>query len=513
MKKLLPSARPLGAQLSLPVIALGLALQAAHAQPAPQAPPALQAAPSNDELSAYAAAEAAYKAQEQGNSAEAIELAQRAARLAPRNADYARLLMQVLAAAGRTQEAISAADQVLAIAPGDPTTLAERGRLRAKLGDRAGATSDGEAALAAPGLEPVQRVSVLADLGRIDQARLEYRQVVARPAADATASRDMDMAYLGVRVDEPQLALEAFQRAEKAGQLPASALRDAAYAADHAGLPEVAADYFRRAVDEGAAGRLKLTAQEMFETRRSISELTRRWGVFSSVNYRSGGGATPGFGAISSSPTGASLESGIEAWWRPTGSHDGKYWEVFGRTFQTLESELGASGSQTRQSGIGARVKPLSDQNLVLSLSRVDSRSGGGDWLAQVGYSYDVGTDIRRDKDAWLTWRVNAEAGRYMRRNQNYAVAGAQVGRSFRVNDSDNATIIFPHVGVTADYDSAAANKHSVGMGPGIAVRQWFRGDLHGAPRSYVDFSLQYRAHVSGDQRNKGWFASVLLSY
>jgi hypothetical protein len=491
---------------------LALAAAAVQAQTAGTAAPA----PAGNAQASFAAAEAAYRAFEQKNYELAAEQARTATRLAPANVDYARLLMYSLSAAGKQREAVDAASAVLALAPTDAQALAERGRLRMALGDAAGGRQDLQQALDSPGLEPAQRIGLLADLGRMAEARREYLALdQGRAGAGAAAAKqpdEMERAYLAGRLGLTAEAVAAFRQADAAGKLPPSALRDAGFAAVRAGRNEEAQAYFRRAVDASRSGTQPLAPQTLFETRRSIAELSRHWGVFASLNYRGGGGVTPGFGAVGA-PVDEAWQAGAEAWWRPFGQHNGRYAEVFARGFQTLESSTGASGSDTRQLGVGARVKPFTQQNLVLSLSRTDSRLSGHDWLVQAGYSNDWGGDIRQDATSWWTSRLAAEIGRYVRRDQNYATASLLAGRTYKLNASENATLLYPHLVVAAEYDTAAAKNHAVGIGPGFGVRQWFRHDTYNAARSYLDVTLQYRAHVSGDQRARGWYLTTLLAY
>ena len=78
----------------------------------------------------------------------------------------------------------------------------------------------------------------------------------------------------------------------------------------------------------------------------------------------------------------------------------------------------------------------------------------------------------------------------------------------------DGKTVAYPHAVLAAEYNSLQmVDKVSVGAGPGISVRRWFREDKYAAPRSYVDFSLSYRFHVAGDERVKGLFFTSQLSY
>jgi hypothetical protein len=51
------------------------------------------------------------------------------------------------------------------------------------------------------------------------------------------------------------------------------------------------------------------------------------------------------------------------------------------------------------------------------------------------------------------------------------------------------------------------------GVGVGTGVRYWFREDKYKAPQSYVDFSVQYRAKVFGDDSAEGVFARMTFSW
>ena len=65
------------------------------------------------------------------------------------------------------------------------------------------------------------------------------------------------------------------------------------------------------------------------------------------------------------------------------------------------------------------------------------------------------------------------------------------------------AAVMWPahaHADVVGDSGASTLN----GIGIGNNVRYWFREDAYNAPRSYVDFSLQYRVKVLGDERAEG---------
>ncbi|CAN5569123.1 hypothetical protein BH11PSE7_BH11PSE7_34000 [soil metagenome] len=430
----------------------------------------------------------------------------------PANRDYQLLLMNALDADHRPREAADAASAALALGPADAALLTRRSALRRKSGDTVGADVDLEAALRMGTLTPAAQTGALSDLGRKREARERLAQ--ARAAGELKDTPMLDQAYLATRTGDDLAAADAFAQADKAGKLPPPALQDAAYASLRAEHDDEAVAYFKRTIDAADALQLKMDPQMKFDTRRAVSEITRRWGLLASLTYRNGGGAVPGFGVGSGGLGTKTLQAGVEAYWRPFGYQGGHYVELFARAFESLYSQAGgATGGDSLQAALGIRWKPLTDQNAVLSLSRVFARNGNDDWLAQAAYSYDVGSDLRVDVPSWWTTRFSAEAGRYIEHPQTYALASVMTGRSWRINDPDGRTVVFPHAVLAAEYNSTYAVRSSVGAGPGVSVRHWFREDKYDAPRSYVDFTLQYRALVSGDNRTKGLFLSSLISY
>ncbi|HUI97069.1 MAG TPA: tetratricopeptide repeat protein [Xanthobacteraceae bacterium] len=114
-----------------------------------------------------------------------------AARLvaAARPADEApvRILVDLLARAGRTREAVAEADRFAAGGNASAALRAQRGFLRRKLGDLAGAIDDFNAALQGGTLAPDQRRNVEAGLG---EARVAQMQRELARAQDDLAAKD-----------------------------------------------------------------------------------------------------------------------------------------------------------------------------------------------------------------------------------------------------------------------------------------------------------------------------------
>ena len=461
---------------------------------------------------AFDVAAQAYRALEARDYALAADQAAQAVAVSPTNRDYQLLLLDAQLGAGRLADAEQTATVALALDPGDAAGLAQRGAIRKRLGNDAGAAEDFNAALAAGQLGPAAEVGALADLGRLSEARSRFAQLQADGRWRDVS--DLDQAYLAARIGDDEAAREAFARADAAGKLPDGALQDSAYTSLRAGKDSEAVSYFKRTIDAVDSLKLRLEPQMVFDTRRAVADISREGGVIASLTYRGGGSVVSGFGASRELTGNKTAQVGVEAYWRPFGYRNGRYVELFARGFETLYSQAGgATGGDSLQTALGIRWKPFSAQNAVLSLSRVFSKGAADDWLAQAAYSLDVGTDLRADVNNWWTTRVAAEVGHYTENPQTYGLASVQVGKSYRLA-GEGRTVAFPHAVVAAEYNSLLpTDKLSVGAGPGVSVRHWFREDRYAAPRSYVDFSLEYRFRLSGDDRARGLFLTSLISY
>lgn len=458
----------------------------------------------------FANATAAYRALEQKDTRLALEQARLATAVSPANRDWQLMHMNAALAAGERAEAERAATAALALRS-DASTLAQRSTVRRQLGDVAGANADAQAALQAGGLPPATEASLLADLGRTREAR---ERLATLPAGQATPQSRLDMAYLSTRMGDSEAAFQSFSAADAAGGLPPTSLLDAGYAAMKSKHDAEAMNYFKRAIDAADGMQLKMEPQLRYDTRRAVADLERRWGVLASLTMRNAGGVVPGIGVVGG-PTGSrTTQAGAEVYYRPWGWRNGEFVEFFGRGFVTLDNENGGfTGGDSFSGALGARWKPFSSQNLMLSLSRVFGPNVEDDWLAQVGYSWDYGNDLRVDVPSWWTHRFYGEIGRYLEEGNNYGLGYLWLGRQYHVGSSGRTTL-YPHVFAGIEYNSDdPVEKTSSGAGPGISLRHWFREDKYTAPRSYWDVTMQYRFKISGDDRMKGFYLNGFINY
>lgn len=494
-----------------------------------------------------------------------------------------------------------------------------------------------EAVRAAPDSAPLQALltTALAAGDRAEQAEARQRLDAALAAKPDDAALLMQRGYLNQRVGAPQQALADFRAAEATGKAPPTVVLDQAYASAADGQRQQAAGLLREAIDRADAGTLPLDKAQRYNTRSSIANFSREWGMTVSAGYRGARQAATNLGGAAISTPGDSVFGTLEAFWRPEALNNRHgTLEAYARLANTLYDEGGTFesllavdpctgeatqdardraerlsrsrsvagwpstvgsfgvryafgqtglsagierrqflGSATRRGGVypdsaamRCRIQTESDRPLqvnTLARYRLDGNAGG--WMAYLTYGFYHGTGVRTDANQWWTLSGYAQAGyswddnraRFsvdsldangdpaqrlldsdgrLRRQQAFAAAELRAGRSYRFGADQTRWVLTPYLVVGADwldqrsrvsgieYPAIGAQSFalsdtdrswSLGAGPGVGVRYWFREDHYNAARSYLDFAVQYRFALGGGdtQRAKGLFATATLYY
>ena len=364
--------------------------------------------------------------------------------------------------------------------------------------------------------DPVHRlllIQALASNGDQAESKREAENLIQSGMMDTLPS--VSAAYFASNAGQPALAARYYNEADRNRELPPSSLLDAGYANLNAGAAPAAAGYFKRGIDAGNNGAISLQPQQAYETRRTMSELDRTWGVNASLGYRPTGDQTT-FVASPGSVADKTVQAGAEAYWRPFSYLDGHIIELYARAYETLYSKAGnTTGTPSLEGALGVRAKPFASQNLVFAFERIVPLGSAvqPDWLGRIAYSNGFGTDLRVDAPSWWTGQLYAEAGHYVTHPDNYATFSGELGRSYRLDAIDPHLVAFPYAVLGGDYNTQINNRASMGAGAGVNLRYWFREDAYHAPRSFVDLSLQYRLKIVGDDRAKGVFFNASFSY
>jgi Flp pilus assembly protein TadD len=359
------------------------------------------------------------------------------------------------------------------------------------------------------------QINTLIELDRKPEARALFDQAIAH--GRLTSVRDADVGYLAAAVGNDVVALERFDRAHVNGQLPPRATIDAGYTAMRRFENPKAIAYLMEGIDAKADGRIDIDDQKLFETRRTVSDLARVWGINTSVSYGKVGSAPNPF-LTTTAPSSYTSQLGTEFYYRPEGFgyRNGAIFELFGRLFETLYDQSGGpTGGRTTQGMVGARWKPFSNANLVFEVDKLFALGDAArdDTLLRALYSHTVGTDLRVLDASWPTWYVYTEVDRFLEKRQLVAIMEGRFGRSFRLDPISSKLVFFPHAVLAANYDDSFANRSAYSAGAGGSLRYWFGETKYMAPPSYWELTLQYRWRLAGDQRAQGIFAQTSINY
>lgn len=456
-------------------------------------------------------AQTAYEALAQNRPADAVTAAERAVAAAPDNADWRLLLVDAYLRADRPADALTALQSLSA---------REDYAVQSRIAQAAAAAGQADVALnayaraAAAAPDAVSRafltrshIAALVQAGRKDEARAAFDAAAGSGAF--VGSEPQDLANLALSVGDDAAAHAAFQQADAARALSGRSALDAAYNARRLEQDADAVRYFQQGLDSAYAGQITLEPQPMFDIRREVSTLERRWGASGLVG-RGVSAVAPG---VASGQGDGVVQAGGEVYHRLGGYRSGRPVDVFARAFQTLDTETDdATGFDTTQAWLGLRWKPLAETNLILEGSRMVAVGdyARNDWMARAAWSTDEGSDLRVDRTSWPMWRVYADLAYILDDSQTIGLIDARAGRSFRVTERG---VLSPYAVIHADYDDSLANQAALGAGVGLSWRQWYRETRYSAPSSYVDLSLEYRTRLSGDDRAEGLFATLSFSY
>ncbi|WP_459040959.1 NfrA family protein [Stenotrophomonas sp. PSU-St19] len=516
------------------------------------------------------AAQRAYAAYAREDYADAIVEARQAVQLAPDDANLQGLLTTTLAAGNRAQqdEARQRLDAALTQRPDDAEALMQRGYLNQKAHEPAQALADFRAAEAtgkAPKSVVLDQAYASAANGNTPQAASLLRTAIDR--ADAG----------DLQLDEHQRynvrnAIANYSR--EWGVIASAGFRGARQAATNVGGAAISTPgdsvfstleaFWRPPAFNDQHGTLELYA-------RLLNMLYDEGGTYESIRAVDPctGESTPDARARAKRLGHSRSTTG---WPSTIASFGMRY--AFGQTGLSAGIERRQFlGSATRQgevypasAAVQCRLQLALNPPLEAStLARYRLANGSGGWMSYLTYGYYRGTDLRTDVSQWwmvsgyaqggYTWDDNGatftldaldangtparrlgEASGRLHREQWFAAGELRAGRSFRFGAGQTHWVVTPYVVVGADWldqrsrvrdiryspfpaQSFALNdtqsSWSLGAGPGVGVRYWFREDHYNAPRSYLDLTVQYRIAIGGGdtQRAKGLFATAILYY
>lgn len=512
----------------------------------------------------------AYAAFARQDYQEAIQQARKAVEQAPDNLEFQRLLTTALAA-GDPQQAAEAEQRLsdaIARTPSDAELLMQRGYLRMRTAQPARAREDFRAARdtgKAPKTVVLDEAYALSAMGE-------------KPAAVGQLKHAIDMDDAGtLQLDEQQRhntrsAITAFDRewgatvtASYRGARPSTTIANAGQSSAGDSIFSTAELYWRPSQFNDQNGVLEVYG-------RMSNTLWDEGGKF-----RSNGAVDPctkqalDSGGVSDSQSVTGFPSTIGALGvRYTLSDTGFTFGLERRFLLGSATREGTAnpGKNTDRCDFQTASQASGMNGALLRYKLKDSAGG---WLTYATYGFYRGTELRFDERSWWTvdaysqlgyslednpakWTVydvttqgsrteaQAQADGRLKREQLFLSNEIRLGRSYKLLPD---VVLFPHVvgaadwiwqkdqatglhGATGSNEIMAAQLEgqsfsltrdqgswSMAAGPGIALRYYFREDHYHTPRSYLDWTAQYRFAIGGgaSDRAEGLFMNLTLSY
>lgn len=358
-------------------------------------------------------------------------------------------------------------------------------------------------------------IAALQGQGQVDAARAKAQQALQSMQGQDSGLKPAELAQIAHTAGDKQAEAQFYNSAEQARTIPAAQLEDAAYAAEHVGDAPAAVRRHVAALDSADAGQIQITPQQRQDLRLSVGDLDREWGSSAGV-FSSRGSTQPGGQSAASGYR--SVQTVGDVYWRPQALRgDGTYVDLYSRYMGNLRSApQDAQGWESAQLTLGVRAKPFGSQNFIVAAERWVKLGDASrnDWLLRAAYSYtkDIYGPVNRDR--WMTGDLYLEAGRFLESREKYATGELRYGPQWRLHGSDTGDWGLWGYGVAAaEYNSSFRRSSASSAGVGVSLRRWLREDRTHAGRSWVDFTLQYRVHLGGDDRASGLVARASWYY
>lgn len=413
-------------------------------------------------------------------------------------------------AAGRYFAAESGAEAALSQDPENPVWWALLAEARARLGrHRDAAAAFGRAAdyegdagnrsyfLRAMALQ-------LTEAGAKEDARAVLLRAMADAALGSQAS--LDWAMVAIAVGDDRAAQQILSDETLYAGFTRQTALDAGYSAKRHGMDARAVRFFRAglALDENDPA--PLAPQQRENIRREVRELERNWSFLAQAGYSSAGRPD----ALVPLGDAEVVQFGAEVSRRLGGWRSGRPFSLFARVFHSQYPGEGATPGHATQGWLGARYKPLASLNLNLEASKLiglDSR-GLDDWSLRAAISAGEGMETETGRNDWTYVHAYGDISYLFDHDVSYGIAEVRYGRAFALGE---ATSLAPYAVARAGLDTGRVQEGSLGAGAGIALRHWYGGDETTAPRGFIDFDLQARESIVGDDSAGGILATITV--
>ena len=339
--------------------------------------------------------------------------------------------------------------------------------------------------------------------------RAEARAIVRAALEDdlLDTRNSLDWAMVAIAAGDDRAAQDILSNERLYSDFTRQTALDAGYSAKRRGLDERAVRFFEAglALDEREATRL--TERQRDDIRREVRELERDWSFIAQGSYSSAGrpdGLVP-LGDAEALQFGAEVSRRIGGW------RNGRPFSVFARVYHSEFLGDDAAAGNATQGWAGVRYKPFSALNLNVEGSRLIGLDAQGidDWSLRAAISGGEGLEPEIGRTSWSYAHYYGDVSYLFDNDVAFGIAEGRYGRGFSLGE--RATVLTPYAVLRAGLDTGRVEDGSLGAGLGLSLRHWFDEDATTAYRGFIDFDIQARERLAGDESASGILASVTI--
>lgn len=254
--------------------------------------------------------------------------------------------------------------------------------------------------------------------------------------------------------------------------------------------------------------------EELVGLRREVRELTDNLKITAYSNYRQNNntanfsGAPGTFGGVIPS------QGGVELDFRPPiiGLRDRRTLTIFSRVLWSMEPDSFKVDSETFQSTLGVRYKPFKTQNFNINVEKLFKigDSSQNNWLIRGMYGWTNGFDINYGKKYWNYTTLFGDLGYFVKSPDILSFYGeARQGISYNLR---NSIVLTPHAVIDGRVQTNdKSNVNYLEAGGGLSLKYYFNQTRYSAPKSYIEFLMQYKGGIVNI--DSGFNATAIFRY
>jgi bacteriophage N4 adsorption protein A len=328
------------------------------------------------------------------------------------------------------------------------------------------------------------------------------------------------LAYAYLNNDQLDQSIQSLQSVAEKDPENLMLLKDLAYLNLRNSENKASEYWFKQAIDVriaqlGSAQKDVINNDdELVSLRKEVREINDNLKITAYSNYRQNNNTANFSGAPGTFGGAIPSQGGVELDFRPPviGLRDRRTLTIFSRVLWSMEPDSFKVDSKTFQSTLGVRYKPFKTQNFNINVEKLFKigDSSQNNWLIRGMYGWTNGFDINYGKKYWNYTTLFGDLGYFVKSPDILSFYGeARQGISYNLR---NSIVLTPHAVI--DGRTQTNNKRNVNYleaGGGLSLKYYFNQTRYSAPKSYIEFLMQYKGGIVNI--DSGFNATAIFRY